>query len=146
VEAQLRQRIQRMLTQFGGAKLDRDVLVPLVERWQEELRPQVEREVRLALLAPEIAKREKIEASDEEIDAQLARIAEASQRKLSEVKREYREHGLPTHCAPVSSRRRWLNSRSPQLTFLMGKRAEFKQKLTCVRTAWSRAFPADPLD
>jgi len=94
VEAQLRQRIQRMLTQFGGAKLDRQVLGPLVERWQEELRPQVEREVKLALLAPEIAKREKIEVADEEIDAQLSRIAEASQRKLSEVKREYREHGL----------------------------------------------------
>ncbi len=94
VELQLRARIQRMLAQFGGAKLDREVLGPLVERWQEELRPQVEREVRLALLAPEIAKREKIAVSDEELDAQLARIAEASQRKLSEVKREYREQGL----------------------------------------------------
>ncbi len=94
VEAQLRARIQRMLTQFGGAKLDREVLGPLVERWQAELRPQVEREVRLALLAPEIARREGIAVSDEEIDAQLARIADASQRKLSEVKREYREHGL----------------------------------------------------
>lgn len=94
VELQLRQRIQRMLQQFGGAQLDREVLGPLVQRWQEELRPQVEREVKLALLAPEIAKLESISASDEEIDAQLARIAEASQRKLSEVKREYREHGL----------------------------------------------------
>jgi len=94
VESQLRARIQRMLTQFGGEKLDREVLGPLVERWQEELRPQVEREVRLALLAPEIAKREEIAVSDEELDAQLARIAEANQRKLSEVKREYREQGL----------------------------------------------------
>jgi trigger factor len=94
VDAQLRARIQRMLTQFGGDKLDREVLGPLVQRWQEELRPQIEREVRLALLAPEIAKREKIAVNDEELDAQLARIAEASQRKLSEVKREYREHGL----------------------------------------------------
>jgi len=94
VEMQLRTRIQRMLQQFGGAKLDREVLGPLVQRWQEELRPQVEREVKLALLAPEIAKREAITASDEEVDAQLARIAEASERKLSEVKREYREHGL----------------------------------------------------
>jgi trigger factor len=94
VESQLRARIQRMLTQFGGAKLDREVLAPLVQRWQEELRPQVEREIRLALLAPEIAKREGIAVSDEELDAQLARIAEASQRKLSELKREYREQGL----------------------------------------------------
>ena len=74
--------------------IDRDVLGPLVERWQEELRPQVEREVRLALLAPEIAKREELAVSDEEIDAQLARIAEASQRKFTELKREYREQGL----------------------------------------------------
>jgi trigger factor len=94
VESQLRARIQRMLQQFGGAQLDREVLGPLVERWQEELRPQVEREIKLALLAPEIAKIESITASDDEVDAQLARIAEANQRKLSEVKREYREHGL----------------------------------------------------
>ncbi len=94
VEAQLRARIERMLTQFGGANLDRELLTSLAQRWQEELRPQVEREVRLALLTPEIAKRESIEVADEEIDAQLARIAEASQRKASEVRREYREQGL----------------------------------------------------
>lgn len=94
VEAQLRARIERMLAQFGGAKLDRELVLTLAQRWEEELRPQVEREVRLALLAPEIAKRESLEVSDEEIDAQIARIAEASQRKTSEVKREYRERGL----------------------------------------------------
>ena len=58
------------------------------------MRPQVEKELRLTLLTPEIAKRESLAVSDEEVDAQLAKIAEASQRKLSEVKREYREHQL----------------------------------------------------
>ncbi|MGH7291110.1 MAG: trigger factor, partial [Myxococcota bacterium] len=94
VESQLRARIQRMLQQFGGAQLDSELLGPQVERWQAEMRPQVEREIKLALLAPEIAKLESISASDEEIDAQLTRIAESSQRKFSEVKREYREHGM----------------------------------------------------
>jgi len=94
VEAQLRHRVSRMLSQLGGARMGRDVIAQLAQRWQEEMRPQVEKEVRLALLTPEIAKRESLSVSDEEIDAQLARIAEASQRKLSEVKREYREHQL----------------------------------------------------
>ena len=74
--------------------MGREVIASLAERWQEEMRPQVEKELRLALLAPEVAKRESLSVSDEEVDAQLARIAEASQRKLSEVKREYREHQL----------------------------------------------------
>lgn len=94
VEAQLRSRVSRMLSQLGGARMGREVIASLAQRWQEEMRPQVEKEVRLALITPEIAKRESLAVSDEEVDAQLARIAEASQRKLSEVKREYREHQL----------------------------------------------------
>jgi trigger factor len=94
VEAQLRSRVSRMLAQLGGARMGREVIASLAQRWQEEMRPQVEKELRLALVAPEIAKRESLAVSDEEVDAQLARIAEASQRKLSEVKREYREHQL----------------------------------------------------
>ncbi len=94
VEAQLRSRVSRMLSQLGGARMGREVIASLAQRWQEEMRPQVEKELRLALIAPEIAKRESLAVSDEEVDAQLARIAEASQRKLSEVKREYREHQL----------------------------------------------------
>jgi trigger factor len=94
LEAQLRNRVARMLQQLGGARMGREVLASLAERWQQEMRPQVEKELRLALLAPEVAKRESLSVSDEELDAQLARIAEASQRKLSEVKREYREHQL----------------------------------------------------
>jgi trigger factor len=94
LEAQLRNRVARMLSQLGGARMGREVIASLAERWQEEMRPQVEKELRLALLAPEVAKRESLTVSDEEVDAQLARIAEASQRKLSEVKREYREHQL----------------------------------------------------
>ena len=39
VDAQLRARIQRMLQQFGGAQLDREVLGPLVERWQDGAPP-----------------------------------------------------------------------------------------------------------
>jgi trigger factor len=94
VDAQVRARLGRMLSQFRNARLSREALTNLVERWTEELRPQVESEVKLALLAPAIAKAESIEVSDGDVDEQLRRIAEASGRPFGEVKREYRERGL----------------------------------------------------
>ena len=94
VEAQVRVRIGRMLQQFGGARLPREAIGNLIERWTEELRPAVESEIKVALLAPEITKLASIEISDGDVDLQLKRIAESSERKFSDVKREYREHGL----------------------------------------------------
>ena len=94
VESQVRARIGRMLGQLGNARVSRDGLAQLVERWSQELRPQVESEIKLALLAPAIAKKESIEVSDADVDEQLARIAEANGQKLGELKREYRERGL----------------------------------------------------
>ncbi len=94
VESQVRARIGRMLQQFGNARISREGLGELVERWAAELRPQVENEIKLALLAPVIAKAEAIEVSDAEVDEQLTRIAEANGQKVSELRREYRERGL----------------------------------------------------
>jgi trigger factor len=94
VESQVRARIGRMLGQLGSARVSSDGLTQLVERWTEELRPQVESEIKLALLAPAIAKAESIEVSDADVDEQLGRIAEANGQKLGELKREYRERGL----------------------------------------------------
>ncbi|MFI5315107.1 MAG: trigger factor [Myxococcota bacterium] len=94
VESQVRARIGRMLGQLGNARVSRDGLTQLVERWTVELRPQVESEIKLALLAPAIAKAEAIEVSDADVDEQLGRIAEANGQKLGELKREYRERGL----------------------------------------------------
>jgi trigger factor len=94
VESQVRARIGRMLGQLGNARVSREGLAQLVERWSEELRPQVENEIRLALLAPAIAKAESIEVSDADVEEQLTRIAEANGQKLGELRREYRERGL----------------------------------------------------
>jgi trigger factor len=94
VESQVRARIGRMLGQLGSARVSRDAVAQLVERWSEELRPQVENEIKLALLAPAIAKAESIEVTDADVDEQLTRIAEANQKPFAELKREYRERGL----------------------------------------------------
>lgn len=94
VDQQVRVRVARMLQQLGGAQLPREALANLIERWTTELRPTVEGELKVALLAPEIAKAESIEVSEAEVDEQLKRIAEASERKFGDVKREYREQGL----------------------------------------------------
>ena len=94
VESQVRARIGRMLGQLGNARLPREGLEQLVERWSGEIRPQVESEIKLALLAPSIAKAESIEVTDADVDEQLGRIAEANGQKFGELKREYRERGL----------------------------------------------------
>ncbi len=66
----------------------------MIASWREEWRPHAERDVRLALLVPEIAKAEDIEVSDEDVDEHLRRVAEEKGRSLSALKRSYREQGL----------------------------------------------------
>ncbi|HTO52036.1 MAG TPA: trigger factor [Myxococcota bacterium] len=94
LDDQVRARIGRMLQQFGNARISREGLTSLVERWTTELRPQVESELKLALLAPAIAKSEAIEVSDADVDQELTKLAEADQQSFSELKRQYRERGL----------------------------------------------------
>jgi len=57
-----------------------------------------------------------------------SRIAESSERKFGELKREYREQGLIEALRPESASRRRLNSHSMRLSFWMRKRAESKRK------------------
>ncbi len=92
VERQLQHRLVRAANQLS--KLPEEELRKLVEGWREEWRPQAERDVRLALLVPEIAESEQIEVPDEDLDAQLKQIAEQRGQPLSQVKRSYQEQGL----------------------------------------------------
>ncbi len=93
IDRQLGVRLQRAIEQFARS-IPQDQLVSLVERWREEWRPQAERDVALSFLLPEIAKGEQIEVSAEEVDAELAKIAEAQERPLGELKKAYREGGV----------------------------------------------------
>lgn len=92
VERQLSSRIARAAGQLR--ELPEEELRKLVREWRDQWRPQAERDVRFALLADEIAKREAIEVTDGELDAELQTIAEQTQQTLSQLKRSYREQSL----------------------------------------------------
>jgi trigger factor len=105
VDRQLAGRLERAVGQFAN-QLPQERLVELVERWREEWRPSAERDVALSFLLPAIAKAEGMEISDEEVDAEIAKLAEQQERKPAELKKAYREGGvLPGLSASLLERR-----------------------------------------
>ncbi len=93
ISRQLANRIGRAASQLHK-QLPEEQLGRMIASWREEWRPQAERDVRLALLVPEIAKAQEIEVSAEDVDEHLRRVAEERGRSLSALKRSYREQGL----------------------------------------------------
>ena len=57
-----------------------------LESLREQFRPQAEKQVKLRLALEEIAKLEKIEATEEDVNAEIARIAEAYQMEVDQVR------------------------------------------------------------
>lgn len=70
LEHQLRQAVQR----FQG-QIPEEALREQVGRWREEWRPEAEREVREMLLLEAIAADRDLSASDEEVEAEIERLA-----------------------------------------------------------------------
>ena len=93
VSKQLTNRIGRAASQLHK-QIPEEQLGRMIASWREEWRPQAERDVRLALLVPEIARAQEIEVSAEDVDEHLRRVAEERGRSLSALKRSYREQGL----------------------------------------------------
>jgi trigger factor len=75
VERQLEQRLESARRRFAG-QLPQDALDEQANRWREEWRGEAERDVRESLLLEEIANRESLEVSLEEIEAKLSELAE----------------------------------------------------------------------
>jgi trigger factor len=93
VERQLQRRIQRAHQNLHG-QVPEEMIARTVEEFRERWQAQAERDVRLSFLVDEIARAEKIEVTDEDYDAHLRRAASESGRSLSQLQREYREHGV----------------------------------------------------
>ncbi|NRA02296.1 MAG: trigger factor [Myxococcales bacterium] len=93
VERALQGRIARAVGQLRG-HVPQEELATQAEGWREEWRPGAEREVRLALVVPEIARAESIEVSEEELEEELRSIARARGEPESRVRRAYKEQGL----------------------------------------------------
>ena len=93
VSKQLSSRIARAASQLHK-QIPEEELGRAITSWRQEWRPQAERDVRLALLVPKIAKAEGIEVSSEDVDAHLRRVAEETSRPLADIKRDYRKQGV----------------------------------------------------
>jgi trigger factor len=105
VHAQLHSLVDRLLARVGSS-LPADKRKELVERWHEELHPQAERDTALAFLVPSIARERGLEISDEEVDAELAQVAELDGRSLAQVKRMFQERdALPALRARLLERK-----------------------------------------
>lgn len=91
VDRELAFRIQQAVRGLG--RMPEERLRPAIEMWREQWRPQAEQAVRLALLVPEIAAAEKLEATEAEIDARIVELAEQHDRPKEELEKSLRESG-----------------------------------------------------
>jgi trigger factor len=90
VHAQLHALMDRLLEQLGP-RVGEARRKELADRWHHELHPQAERDTALAFLVPSIARAHGIEVGEEEIDAQLAQLAEGEGQSVAQVKRMFTE-------------------------------------------------------
>jgi trigger factor len=81
-----RERLRRQGVDPDGIQWDYGKIVA-------ELRPAAERSVRRALLLEAIAEKEEIAASDAELDAEIEKFAQASQRPAPAVRRMMEKSG-----------------------------------------------------
>jgi trigger factor len=93
VEQQVQAQLERMLGQLRG-RIPDEKLLEMIGGWREEWRPRAERDVRLALLVPEIAEAEGLEVTPEEIDEKLRHLADEAGESAGTLKSMYRDKGL----------------------------------------------------
>ncbi len=91
VHAQLHSMIDRMLSQLPP--LDEERRREFADRWHDEWEEQAERDCAMAFLVPAIAEAHDIEVGDDDVDAQLAEVAEQQGSSVTQVKRIYQEQG-----------------------------------------------------
>lgn len=93
VEAQIDSRMQGMIRSLYQQGVNPKQLSIDWEKLREEHRQTAVRDVKASLLLEHIAKQENVSASDEEVDAEIARLAERSQESFSTVKQHLTKEG-----------------------------------------------------
>ncbi len=81
-------QVRQMLEQFAAymPNIQQNLTMEMVENMVERNLPGAERDVRLSLILNDIAKKENISAGDDEINAELERIAVASDQSAAQVR------------------------------------------------------------
>ena len=93
VDRQLQYRLAGAHQQLE-ASIPHERLHEQLARWQEEWRPQAEREVRETLLLQAVAREQGFEIGDDEIDAQLAELAREGGPDAAQLRKLYEERKL----------------------------------------------------
>jgi trigger factor len=93
VDRQLEQQIKAAHQRLEG-QIPPDAIHRQMEQWREEWRDQSEREVREILLMEAVVADQKIEVSDEEVDAKIAEMAEQQSVPADALERAYGDEQL----------------------------------------------------
>jgi trigger factor len=93
VTRRVSQRLE-MAHQQLGQFMPHEELHQRMAQWEEEWRPDAEREVRESLLLEEIADAEKIEVADEKLDERIAQMARDQGLAADRLRKQYAERGM----------------------------------------------------
>jgi trigger factor len=90
IERRLESQLQRAHRELAQS-MPEDALHQQLDAWRESWRPQAERDVREALLLEAVARAQGVEASDEEVDARIAELAESQGIEAKRLRQAYQE-------------------------------------------------------
>ena len=93
VEQQTNQRLEAAARQMMGRGIDPRSAEINWEGAREELKVQAEEDVRATMLLEKIAEEEKIDVSDEEVEAEIEAIANASRQSIEQVRAALTKNG-----------------------------------------------------
>ncbi len=92
-ERRLESQLQRANRELAES-MPHDALHQQLDAWRENWRPQAERDVREALLLEAVAAAQGVEASDDEVEARIAEMAEAQGMDAARLREAYGEGDL----------------------------------------------------
>ena len=94
IESTIRENNARMAQQGISFEQYLGYMGTTVDQFKEQIRPNAELQVKGTLALEEIAKLEKLEAAEAEVDEQLTKMADAYNMKLEEVKKFMRDEDI----------------------------------------------------
>ena len=94
VEEQVSGRVQQLTMQLTEQGLESDELEAEVTKQTESIRNEVQQGTKALFLVSELAEREGLEVTQEDISGELAQIAQRNQASMEEVVKYYRENRL----------------------------------------------------
>lgn len=94
IDANLREYEYRLQSQGGNLDMLLQYTGQTIEQLRDQFRPQSERQVKIRLALAEVVKAEGVEATDEDIEAEYQKIADAYKTPIEKVKETLHAHDL----------------------------------------------------